>query len=106
MVHGWSYMDARDLGNLVQCCIETDGLGFEVFNAVNDESTFPEGKAETVDWLRTFCPETEILDEGGLRGRKAPVCNKKAREVLGFREEFPWREVRRKWEVKGAGDGR
>merc|ERR1712137_611624 len=62
-VHGWSYVDARDLGNLVQRCIETDGLGFEVFNAVNDDNTLPDGNAHTIDWLRHFCPESEILDE-------------------------------------------
>lgn len=67
-VHGWSYIDARDLGNFLNCCIKTDGLGFQVFNAVNDENTLPDGKAQTVDWLRSFCPESEILDEAALGG--------------------------------------
>lgn len=25
--------------------------------------------------------------------RDAPVCNKKIKEMVGFREEFPWRKV-------------
>ena len=96
-VHGWSYVDARDLGNLVGCCVDTDGLGFEVFNAVSDESTFPEGKAHTVDWLRSLCPESEILDERALSGTMAPISNEKAKRLLGFKEEYPWREERKKW---------
>jgi nucleoside-diphosphate-sugar epimerase len=32
----WSYIDARDLGQIVKLCIEKDGLGFQVFNAAND----------------------------------------------------------------------
>jgi hypothetical protein len=28
-----------------------------------------------------------------LGEREAPVCNKKIKEMVGFREEFPWREV-------------
>jgi nucleoside-diphosphate-sugar epimerase len=105
-VHAWSYVDARDLGNMVQRCIETDGLGFEVFNAVNDENTLPEGRAQTIDWLKHFCPESEILDEGALEGRSAPISNRKAREVLGFREEYPWREERKNWVGDGKGEGR
>ncbi|KAJ4411140.1 UDP-D-apiose/UDP-D-xylose synthase 2 [Didymella pomorum] len=96
-VHGWSYIDARDLGTFLNCCVKTDGLGFEVFNAVNDENTLPDGKAMTIDWLRSFCPESEILDEKALMGKAAPISNAKAKKLLGFREEFSWREERRKW---------
>jgi nucleoside-diphosphate-sugar epimerase len=90
-VHAWSYTDARDLGNMVQCCLQTDGLGFQVFNAVNDEITVPEDEGSSEVWLKKACPETEIL--GGLGGRESPVCNRKMRELLGFREEFGWRKV-------------
>jgi nucleoside-diphosphate-sugar epimerase len=96
-VHGWSYIDARDLGNFINCCIETDGLGFQVFNAVNDENTLPDGRAQTIDWLRTFSPESEITDEEALSGVKAPVSNEKAKRLLGFKEEFSWRKERAKW---------
>jgi nucleoside-diphosphate-sugar epimerase len=92
-VHAWSYTDARDLGNMVQCCLQTDGLGFQVFNAVNDEITVPEEEGSSEVWLKKACPETEIL--GGLGGRESPVCNRKMKELLGFREEFGWRKVLR-----------
>ncbi|KAF1845636.1 NAD(P)-binding protein [Cucurbitaria berberidis CBS 394.84] len=90
-VHGWSYTDSRDLGNMVQCCLQKDGLGFQVFNAVNDEITIPEEEGSSEEWLRKVCPRTKIL--GKMGEREAPVSNKKMREMLGFREEFPWRKV-------------
>ena len=33
----WSYINARDLGQIVRRGIETDGLGFQIFNAANDD---------------------------------------------------------------------
>src|SRR5260370_10720555 len=37
--NAWSYVDARDLGEIVRLCLEKDGLGFQVFNAANDTIT-------------------------------------------------------------------
>ena len=34
--NAWSYIDARDLAQIVHLCLQKDGLGFQVFNAVND----------------------------------------------------------------------
>ncbi|KAF2683475.1 NAD-dependent epimerase/dehydratase-like protein [Lentithecium fluviatile CBS 122367] len=89
-VHAWSYTDARDLGNMVDCCLQKDGLGFQVFNAVNDEITNAENGG-TVGFLRSACPEMEVAESMGQR--EAPVSNRKMREMLGFREEFGWRKV-------------
>lgn len=89
-VHAWSYTDARDLGNMVDCCLKTDGLGFQVFNAVNDEITV-DGKGSSEEWLSRMCPNTEITQEMGKRD--SPVSNKKIKEMVGFKEEFPWRKV-------------
>jgi hypothetical protein len=33
----WSYIDVRDLARILDLCLEKDGLGFQVFNATNDE---------------------------------------------------------------------
>ncbi|AXV18240.1 nucleoside-diphosphate-sugar epimerase (plasmid) [Neorhizobium sp. SOG26] len=85
--NAWSYIDARDLGQIVHLCVEKSGLGFQVFNAVNDTITAWE---PTRDFLKQWAPETPIngeLDEFG-----APISNRKAREVLGFREEHDWRK--------------
>lgn len=86
--HAWSYLDARDLGNIVQCCLQRDGLGYQVFNAANDEITNEEG---TEAFLKRVCPGVEITRR--LGGREAPVSNRKLKDMLGFREEFPWRTV-------------
>ncbi|MGB8622592.1 MAG: NAD(P)-dependent oxidoreductase [Paracoccaceae bacterium] len=85
--NAWSYIDARDLGEIVHRCIETDDLGFEVFNAVNDTIT---ADMPTMDFLKKYCPDTPITREMGPD--EAPISNRKAREVLGFRESHPWRE--------------
>jgi nucleoside-diphosphate-sugar epimerase len=89
-VHAWSYTDARDLGNMVNCCLNTSGLGFQVFNAVNDESVL-DGEESTEAYLRRMCPSTEHVEK--MEQREAPVCNRKIRKLLGFREEYPWRKV-------------
>ncbi|KAF2854532.1 NAD-dependent epimerase/dehydratase-like protein [Plenodomus tracheiphilus IPT5] len=86
--HAWSYVDARDLGNIVQCCLQKDGLGYQVFNAVNDEITNDEEES-TEAFLRKTCPGVEIKRELGKR--EAPLSNMKLKDMLGFREEFPWR---------------
>lgn len=89
--NAWSYIDARDLGQIVDRCLRMNGLGFQVFNAVNDTITADQPTAE---FLRKWCPRTPHTRP--LVGDEAPLSNRKAREVLGFREEHPWRlEVER-----------
>jgi UDP-glucose 4-epimerase len=84
--NAWSYIDARDLGEIVRLCIEKDGLGFQVFNAVNDTITTD---MPTEEFLKRHCPNTPItrkMDEW-----EAPISNRKIREVLGFKEAHNWR---------------
>lgn len=85
--NAWSYIDARDLGEIVHLCLQKDGLGYQVFNAVNDTITATE---PTEAFLRTHCPGTPITRPMGED--EAPISNRKAREVLGFRESHPWRK--------------
>ena len=85
--NAWSYIDARDLGQIVHLCIEKDGLGFEVFNAVNDTIT---AREPTADFLARWCPGTPVRRP--LKGDEAPLSNRKARDVLGFVEEHNWRK--------------
>ena len=84
--NAWSYIDARDLGEIVHLCLERDGLGFQVFNATNDTIT---ARTPTAEFLRTHCPDTPVSREMGEW--EAPLSNRKAREVLGFRESHDWR---------------
>jgi UDP-glucose 4-epimerase len=85
--NAWSYIDARDLGQIVDLCVEKDGLGFQVFNAVNDTITANE---PTRDFLAKYAPNTPIT--GKLDGYAAPLSNAKIRDVLGFREQHDWRD--------------
>ena len=85
--NAWSYIDARDLGEIVHLCLQKDGLGFQVFNAVNDTIT---ANMPTEAFLKKYCPKTPITRE--MPGNEAPMSNRKAREVLGFKEAHPWRK--------------
>jgi len=85
--NAWSYIDARDLGQIVDLCVAKDGLGFQVFNAVNDEITANEPTAE---FLAKWAPGSPVTRE--LSGFEAPLSNRKIREVLGFKEEHNWRQ--------------
>jgi nucleoside-diphosphate-sugar epimerase len=85
--NAWSYIDARDLGQIVHRCLETDGLGFQVFNAVNDTITADE---PTEAFLKRWCPGVPITRPMGER--EAPISNEKIRRMLGFREEHDWRK--------------
>jgi UDP-glucose 4-epimerase len=84
--NAWSYIDARDLGEIVHLCLVKNGLGFQVFNAVNDTITLD---TPTRDFLARHCPHVPITRP--LDKFEAPLSNRKAREVLGFKEAHDWR---------------
>jgi len=84
--NAWSYIDARDLGEIVHLCIEKDGLGYQVFNAVNDTIT---ADLPTKEFLAKYAPNTPVTREMGEF--EAPLSNRKIREVLGFKEQHYWR---------------
>ena len=85
--NAWSYIDARDLGEIVHLCLQKDGLGFQVFNAVNDTIT---ASLPTPEFLAKYAPNTPVTRPMGPT--EAPLSNRKIREVLGFREAHPWRK--------------
>ncbi len=84
--NAWSYIDARDLGEIVHLCLQKDGLGYQVFNAVNDTIT---ANMPTVEFLAKYAPNTPITRPMGKD--EGPLSNRKIREVLGFKEAHPWR---------------
>ncbi|KAJ2995285.1 hypothetical protein NUW58_g1317 [Xylaria curta] len=71
--NAWSYIDARDLGQICDLCIQKDGLGFQVFNATNDTITTLE---PTLQFLEKAAPATAIAREMGEY--EAPLSNRKA----------------------------
>ena len=84
--NAWSYIDARDLGQIVHLCLEKSELGYQVFNAVNDTIT---AREPTAEFLARWCPATPVRRP--LKGDEAPLSNRKIRDVLGFKEEHNWR---------------
>ncbi|WP_293449469.1 NAD(P)-dependent oxidoreductase [Planktotalea sp.] len=81
----FAYIDARDLGHMVDCCLKTDGLGFEIFNGANDDHS-----------VGLTTPEIIERYYGGVAA--APMgefetffSNKKAKAMLGFAPEHHWR---------------
>ncbi|MBG6164772.1 nucleoside-diphosphate-sugar epimerase [Labrenzia sp. EL_195] len=80
------YIDARDLGQIVDLCLEKDGLGYQVFNAGNDTNSVDIPNAQI---LQRFFPNVPVSRD--LADHEALFSNRKIREVLGFREEHNWR---------------
>jgi nucleoside-diphosphate-sugar epimerase len=83
----FNYVDARDLGQIVDLCLARDGLGFQVFNAANSRNA-PDIPAPEL--ARRFFPGVPVRSE---LGDDDPLfSNRKAREMLGFRDRHDWRE--------------
>ena len=83
----FSYIDARDLGQIVDLCLKKDGLGWQVFNAGNDSNSVPQPNSEL---LARFFPNVPLKRPVGEN--EALLSNEKIRKVLGFREEHNWRK--------------
>lgn len=86
-VHGWSYTDARDLGRMCDCAVRRDGLGFQVFNATNDEIT---NYMSTERFLGIVCPDVPFTR--GMGEFEAPVTNEKMKRLLEFEEAHNWKK--------------
>ncbi len=82
----FSYMDARDLGQIVDLALRKDGLGFQVFNACNDTNSVCQSNQEL---LARFFPKVPLSRPVGAR--ESLLSNRKVREVLGFKEQHDWR---------------
>lgn len=85
--NAWSYIDARDLGQIVDLAIRKNGLGFQIFNAVNDTIT---ATLPTREFLAKHCAGVPIRRD--MDEFEAPLSNRKTRDVLGFKEEHDWRK--------------
>ena len=85
--NAWSYIDARDLGQICHLCLKKSGLGFQVFNATNNTITTRESTKEV---LEKFGKGVQVVRS--LGDREAPLSNGKIREVLGFEDVHDWRK--------------
>jgi nucleoside-diphosphate-sugar epimerase len=81
----FAYIDARDLGQMVDRCLTTDGLGYQVFNVANDDHSVG---------LSSEALIARFYDGVPIRTVEVPrsfYANDKARRLLGFRPEHSWR---------------
>ena len=84
----FAYIDARDLGQMVERCLQTDGLGYEVFNVANADMSVN----LTTDEVRArFYEGVPMTREMGAHETFYAID--KAKRLLGFAPSHSWREV-------------
>lgn len=84
----FAYIDARDLGHMVDRCLAVDGLGYQIFNVSNDTHSV---STPTSELLRRFYADVPVRSE--LAEDATFYSNAKAKELVGFRPEHDWRTL-------------
>ena len=84
----FAYIDARDLGQMVTCCLATDGLGYQVFNVANDDSSVALPSAQVREQFYAGVPVVSDMTEF-----ETFYSNKKAKQMVGFAPQFGWRDA-------------
>ncbi|MGJ9422060.1 NAD-dependent epimerase/dehydratase family protein [Aeromicrobium sp. CF3.5] len=84
----FAYIDARDLGQMVDRCLATDGLGFEVFNVANADMSVA---ASTDEVIAQFYDGVEVRRQMGPNETFYSID--KARDLVGFDPQYSWRDV-------------
>jgi len=86
----FAYIDARDLGHMVDCCLRTDGLGYEVFNVSNDDMSVGITAGEVIE---RFYQGVAVKRD--MRPDETFYANDKAKRMVGFAPKHSWRDVLR-----------
>lgn len=84
----FAYIDTRDLSQMVQRCLEADGLGYEVFNVANADMSVALTTQEVRD---RFYGDVELRRP--MDRDETFYSIDKARELLGFAPQHSWRDV-------------
>jgi nucleoside-diphosphate-sugar epimerase len=82
----FSYIDARDLGQMVDLCLGADGLGYQAFNVSNDNNSVPQPNSQL---LAEFFPNVPL--KRAVSEDEALFSSAKAKQVLGFAPKFNYR---------------
>jgi nucleoside-diphosphate-sugar epimerase len=82
----FAYIDARDLARMVELMLQTDGLGYQVFNASNDDNSVHISSAEIRQQFYDGVPLTRDMGE-----HETFYSNEKAKRLLGFQPQHSWR---------------
>lgn len=83
----FAYIDTRDLAQLTLRCLETDGLGYQVFNVANADLSVAASNTEVRE---RFYDGVEVRREMGRVETFYAID--KARELLGYAPEHSWRD--------------
>lgn len=84
----FAYIDTRDLGQMVQRCLTTDGLGYEVFNVANADMSVSVSTDEVRERFYAGVEQRRPM------GRDETFYSiDKARRLLGYEPEHSWRDV-------------
>lgn len=83
----FAYIDARDLGHMVDCCLKTDGMGYEVFNVSNDDMSVSITSDQVIE---QFYQGVEV--RGKMDASETFFSNKKAKKMVGFQPKHSWRD--------------
>jgi nucleoside-diphosphate-sugar epimerase len=83
----FGYIDARDLGQMVEGCLQTDGLGYQVFNVANDDTSVA---MPAEDIIATFYDG--VPQKSAVKGHETFYSNAKAKELVGFKPTHGWRD--------------
>ena len=84
----FAYIDARDLVHMVDCCLRTDGLGYEVFNVANGDMSVGISSDEVIARFYEGVPVKRQM-----RPDETFYANDKAKRKVGFAPKHSWREV-------------
>lgn len=84
----FAYIDTRDLSHFVDRALAKDGLGYQVFNVANSDSSVGLRSADVIAEFYSDVPQKRELGE-----YETFYSIDKARELLGFAPESRWREI-------------
>lgn len=83
----FAYIDARDLGHMVDRCLAVDGLGYQIFNVSNDNHSVA---TPTSDLVKRFYSGVTLTRDLGQD--ETFYANTKAKKLLGFQPQHDWRK--------------
>ena len=83
----FAYIDTRDLSHFIDCALAADGLGYQVFNVANADSSVGATNAELIAEFYSGVPQKRELGEF-----ETFYSIDKARRMLGFAPQSRWRE--------------
>jgi nucleoside-diphosphate-sugar epimerase len=84
----FAYIDARDLGQMVERCLAVDGLGYEVFNVANEDCSV---EISSADVCAQFYPNVPLRRDMGAFETFYDIT--KAKQMLGFAPQYSWRDI-------------